>query len=374
MDWYEAYADLAGERTKLQVFSMRSMASGAAFHSAYTNATQQAFLEAHELAFAWFGGVFQRLRYDNLASAVKKILRGIRREETAQFIAFRSHGRFTAEFCTPGEGHEKGGIESEAGCYRRNHWVPVPQAADLAELNVQLAAACREDEQRTINGRSQSVGAAQWIERGQLLPLAREGMDLAQTSFPTVNGLGCVKVRTNAYSAPLAAGTQVHAKVYARRVELWHEGNCVARHARCYGRQQQVLELEHYLDVLERKPGALAGSTALDQQRQAGLWPASFDRIWEALRARQGKQNGTRQMVGLLKLGQQYGRGKLREAVEAALEAGCTDAAAVEHLLRQDELRRCGCEAIDVGGLERYTRPLPVMTEYDQLLTWGGAR
>ncbi len=72
IDWYEAYADLAGERVKLQVFAMRSMASGAAFHCAYLHATQQAFLEAHELAFAYFGGVFRKLRYDNLTSAVKR--------------------------------------------------------------------------------------------------------------------------------------------------------------------------------------------------------------------------------------------------------------------------------------------------------------
>ena len=58
VDWYEAYADLSGERTKLQVFSMRSMASGAAFHCAFLHATQQAFLEAHELAFAYYSGVF----------------------------------------------------------------------------------------------------------------------------------------------------------------------------------------------------------------------------------------------------------------------------------------------------------------------------
>ena len=83
VDWYEAYADLSSERTKLQVFSMRSMASGAAFHCAFLHATQQAFLEAHELAFAFFCGVFHKLRYDNLTSAVKKILRGYRREETA---------------------------------------------------------------------------------------------------------------------------------------------------------------------------------------------------------------------------------------------------------------------------------------------------
>src|SRR5579872_7181254 len=108
VDWYEAYADLGGERVKLQVFSLRSMASGAAFHCAYLRATQQAFLEAHELAFHYFGGVFRRLRYDNLSSAVKKILRGYERELTARFIAFRSHWQYQADFCTPGEGHEKG--------------------------------------------------------------------------------------------------------------------------------------------------------------------------------------------------------------------------------------------------------------------------
>ena len=104
VDWYEAWVEFDGERSKVQVFAMRSMASGAAFHRAYQHATQQAFLEAHELAFDYFGGVFRLLRYDNLTSAVRKILRGHRREETVRFLAFRSHWRFTAEFCTPAEG------------------------------------------------------------------------------------------------------------------------------------------------------------------------------------------------------------------------------------------------------------------------------
>jgi transposase len=374
IDWYEAYADLAGERVKLQVFAMRSMASGAAFHCAYLHATQQAFLEAHELAFAYFGGVFRKLRYDNLTSAVKKILRGYRREETARFVAFRSHWRFEAEFCTPAEPHEKGGIEGEAGYFRRNHWVPVPEAEDLADLNRQLSLAHQYDERRVIAGRQQTVGSGTVIEREHLLPLATEGADLAQTSFPTVNGLGCVKVLTNTYSAPLTAGAQVQAKAYASRIELWHAGRCVARHERCYRRQQQVLDLEHYLDILYRKPGALAGSKPLEQKRQAGLWPPSFDRIWEALIDRHGKQSGTRQMIDLLKLSRKHGQQKLQEAVEKALSSGCYDAAAVQHLLNADDLRRSECEAIDVGALERYARPLPVMLEYDQLLTTAGAR
>jgi transposase len=374
VDWYEAYADLAGERVKLQVFAMRSMASGAAFHCAYLHATQQAFLEGHELAFAYFGGVFRKLRYDNLGSAVTKILRGHRREETSRFVAFRSHWRFEAEFCTPAEPHEKGGIEGEAGYFRRNHWVPVPEAADVAERNRQLLMACQQDEHRLIAGRPQTVGAGLVIEREQLSPLAQQGFDLAQTSFPTVNGLGCAKVLTNTYSVPLPAGAQVQAKVYASVVELWHDGRRVARHERCYRRQQQILDLEHYLDVLYRKPGALAGSKPLEQRRQAGLWPASFDRIWQALIERHGKQSGTRQMIDLLKLAPKHGHLQLQEAVESAVAGSCFDVAAVQHLLNAEELRHRACEAIDVGALERYARPLPVMQEYDQLLTTGGAR
>jgi len=131
VDWYEAWAELNGARVPLQVFAMRSMVSGAAFHRAYQRATQQAFLEAHEHAFQYFQGVFRVLRYDNLKAAVKKILRGFRREETARFIAFRSHWRFESEFCTPYEAHEKGGIEGEAGYFRRKPLGAVAAGAEF---------------------------------------------------------------------------------------------------------------------------------------------------------------------------------------------------------------------------------------------------
>jgi transposase len=369
VDWYEAEADLGGERQKLQVFSLRGMASGGAFHCAYLRATQQAFLEAQELAFRYFGGVFRRLRYDNLKAAVKKILRGYQREETARFIAFRSHWGFAAEFCTPAEAHEKGGIEGEAGYFRRNHWVPVPQARNLEDLNRQLRAACAQDQERTIAGREQTIGVAMRAEQAHLLPLAQEGFDLAEVSFPKVDGSGCVRVRTNFYSAPLPADTRVQAKVYADRVEVWHEGAEVARHERSYGRFQQVLELEHYLEVLERKPGALAGSTALKQWRERGRWPADYDRYWEVLIHRHGKQPGTRQMIELLGLGKKHGYGRLREAVRTAMATGCGDVAAVRYLLTAGSGVPPPLESGDLGGLARYERPLSGVQNYDQLLS-----
>lgn len=374
VDWYEGWVDLEDERRKVYVFCMRSMASGAAFHRAYPHATQQAFLEAHELAFAWFGGVFRTLRYDNLTSAVKKILRGYRREETTRFIAFRSHWGFQSEFCTPGEGHEKGGVEGEAGQFRRNYLVPVPQVRDLEELNRFIASGCGTEQKRTISGRSQTIGAAMAEERGHLLPLAEEGFDLASLHFPRVNAMGCVKVLTNFYSTPLAVGTAVEVKVYAACVEIWHEGRCLARHERCCERHQKVLELEHYLDVLVRKPGALAGSTALEQCRAQGRWPASYDRFWRVIEEREGRQAGTRAMVEVLLLAREHGATQVREAVEEALEMGCANLSAVRYLLRVD--RQDATPALDppdIGVLRRYDRPRPSLDVYEQLRPgWAG--
>src|SRR5437879_9523504 len=164
VDWYEAFAEVMGELGNVYCCAMRSVAGGGAFHRAYYHASQQAFLEAHEFAFQFFGGVFRRLRYDNLKSAVKKILRGYQREETERLIAFRSHWGFQTEFCNPARGNEKGGVEGEVGYFRRNHLVPVPRVESLEELNKLLLAGCRADEQRRIAGKPHTVGEAMGIE------------------------------------------------------------------------------------------------------------------------------------------------------------------------------------------------------------------
>ncbi len=368
VDWYEATVEFEEGRQTAQFFTMRSMAGGGAFHTAYFHATQQAFLEAHERAFQYFGGVFRQLRYDNLKSAVKKILRGYQREEADRLIAFRSHWGFETQFCNPARGNEKGGVEGEVGYFRRNHLVPVPKVKDLGELNEYLRACCQQDEQRRIHGKPHAVGEAMRIEREHLLPLASEGFELAETSFPMVDGQGCVKVRTNRYSVPLRAGSKTQVRLLPAYVEVWHEQSCVARHERSFARHQAVLDLEHYLEVLERKPGALAGSTPLQQWRERGRWPESFDRLWQSLRERHGKQAGTREMIELLRLGPQHGWDVLKKAIEQARTLGCTDAAAVRHLVVAGELAHREKPMQEIGSLERYERPLPVLSDYDALL------
>ena len=211
------------------------------------------------------------------------------------------------------------------------------------------------------------------VERDHLLPFAAEGFDLAEVVFPLVDKRGCVAVKTNLYSVPLDAGTRVQARVHPSHVEVWHDGGRVARHERCHGRRQQVLDLEHHLDVLGRKPGALSGSRPLQQWRESGRWPACHDALWDRLRARHGRQDGTRAMVGVVALGREFGHDRLRAAVAQAVALGACDAAAVRYLLTEAALRKARPEPVDVGELARYDRPMPTVADYDALLCAGAA-
>ena len=188
-----------------------------------------------------------------------------------------------------------------------------------------------------------------------------------------VNSSGTVNVLTNFYSVPLPVRTRVEAKAYAAYVEIWYEGQCVGRHERCFSRQQKVLNLEHYLDALASKPGALAGSMPLEQWRAQGRWPDSFDRFWENLQQRRDRQGGTRAMIEVLLLGRQHGYEPLRQAMEQALALGASDVAVIRYLLELERTEtRAPAVALEIGWLEQYERPLPSLQHYDALLTVSG--
>jgi len=370
VDWYEAYVVLGGEHVKVQIFNMRSMKSGGAYHRAYLHATQQAFFEAHEHAFTYFGGVFHLLRYDNLASAVTKVFRGHTRDEHTRFIAFRSHWQFRAEFCGPAQPQEKGGVEGEVGAFRRNHLVPVPEVENLEAFNRKLLADCIADQTRQIGDRTDPVGTLLIQERASLLALPREGFDLAQTHAGLVDAKGCVKTNLAWYSTPLRVGTKAQVRALPSEVEVWYGGIRVAVHERTYTRGAEVFNLEHYLDVLDRKPGALPGARPLTQWRAHGLWPESFDRLWAIWQERLGKHAATRAMVDLLLLAPVHGWPALKSAADKALTLGCTDQSAVACLLvaAKSATTPEKLSPQELGSLSRYDRPLPQMSGYDQLL------
>jgi hypothetical protein len=201
--------------------------------------------------------------------------------------------------------------------------------------------------------------------------LAASGFPIHELLYPLiVDGKGRVKVKTNWYSTSLWPGLRAMASVGPLTVKIMHDNKVAAQHPRCYGRGHEIPDLKHYLDVLERKPGAMKGSTPLQQWRQAGRWPACMDAMWRELEQRHGKSKGTREMIALVRAGSSDGWDKLIAAVNDALRLGISDAAAGMHLLRMpDPEQRRQCAVALAEELQQYERPMPVMDNYDLLLT-----
>ena len=374
VDWGQAIVELAGVPTTVHLFVMRASFSGAAFCQASLVETQLAFLELHAQAFGWFGGVFANVRFDNLKSAVKKVLKGRRRVESDRFVAMRSHYLFASGFTTPGiEGaHEKGGVEGEVGRFRRNHLVPVPSFADLAALNMWLLSCCEQDLGRRIVGRRVTVGEAWAQERPLLQGLPAERFDATEIATPRVDTKSLVTVRQNRYSVPVAlAGLKVHARIGAREITLSHAGKVVAVHERLHGKFGTSAKLDHYLELLERKPGGLEHSLALSQLREGGDWPAVLDEFWAALTGRYGRSEAARQMVDVLMLCREDGAEPIALAVAGALAAGAIDGRAVALLARRAQAPNATSPR-PLTGLEprlaKHERPAPDLSDYDQLL------
>lgn len=375
VDWGEAKVLIAGELLTVHLLVVRLSHCGAAWVEAFERETQQAFLEGHRNAFEFFGGVPGLIRYDNLKAAVTKILRGRRRVESDRFVALRSHYLYESFFCKPGidGAHEKGGVEGEVGRFRRNHLVPVPEVTDLGELNAMIAAACEADLGRRITGREQTIGEMLAAERRALGALPAEPHDCRERSSVRVDSKSLVTVRQNRYSVPVAwIGRRACAIVGAREIEIAAGGETIAAHPRSQGRFGVFASLGHYAPLLQRKPGALAGSVALAQGRESGSWPRCFDQLWEKIAERTTPTEAARQMVDVLMLCGELGAEQVEPAVAGALAAGAHDGRAVA-LLARKATRRAPSEIGGLApGLIRSSAPEPGLAEYDQLLGVAG--
>jgi len=272
VDWGEAVADIAGKRVTVQVFVMRLNYSRRVFVMAFPAQRQEAFFEGHVRAFRHFGGVPHRLTYDNLKAAVQQVLEGHTRLEQQNFVVFRSHYLFDSHFCTPGQGPEKGGVESEIGFARRNFMVPIPSVASFDELNAQLLAACLADDWRRVDGQAVTIGQAWEVERGHLLPLPVRDFDCCLTKPVSLTPYSQVEFETNRYSVPADHVYQkLVIKAYPFRVKILHGNDVIAEHPRCYGHHQDVFDPLHYLPLLEQRPGAFEYAKPIRRWRQQ--WP-----------------------------------------------------------------------------------------------------
>ena len=380
VDFGEFDTTIAGVTVRVWMFVMRLSHSGRAFHVAYGTQAQEAFLQGHVEAFAHFGGVPGRVRYDNLKPAVTRVLRGRNRDESNRFTALRSHYGFDAFFCIPGKegAHEKGGVEGEIGRFRRRHLVPVPTVSTMAGLNDIIRAGDATDDDRVITGHRATVGAEFAGEAPLLQPLPVEVFDTAVVEDRRVDHRSRVSVRQNHYSVPARyVGRRLSIRLTATTVTLLDGGTVVGRHDRLFGRYLEALSLDHYLEVLVRKPGALPGATALAQAKACGAFTPTHQRYWDASRRVMGDARGTRALVEILLAHRTLPSADLAAAMDTAVTTGIVN----PEVVIIDARRRAtptpstawaaatDAQVANGHDLSRYDRPAPSLTGYDDLLT-----
>jgi transposase len=388
VDFGEFIAIVGGVRMKLNMFCMRLSASSRGFHVAFAHQAQEAFLEGHRLGFEDFGGVPRRIRYDNLKAAVIKVLAGRDRVENDRFIALRSHYGFESFFCMPGidGAHEKGGVEGEVGRFRRRHLVPVPRVESLVELNALFAAADRLDDSRRVGRRAMSIGEAFTVEADHLRALPVEEFGCFTELTAKVDTKARICVRQSWYSVPARfAGRRVVVRLHADRLEVLDGGTVIAAHPRSLHKGSEDLVLDHYLEVLVRKPGALAGSIVLAQARTAGAFTVTHQQFWDTARRAHGDGPGTAALCKVLLLHRTMSGDLVRAGISGALAVGSTDpeVVAVEARAARDLLDARGNHALVIAIRAARTaaplspagqRPPPSLGGYDDLLAAGATR
>lgn len=380
VDWGVAWVDLAGQRQKVQLFLMRLCYSRRTFAMTFPTQKQESFLFGHVQAFQHFGGVPHRISYDNLGTAVKLTFEktgkaGRPRREVQAFVAFRSHYLFSSHFCTVGEGHEKGQVESSVGYTRRNAMVPLPQARDYADLNRQLLERCFQEDHRRVSREVVTIGEAWEQERHYLLPLPPSDYECCDLKIAHLTPYSQATYETNRYSVPvLRARREVTLKAYPFTVEIWDGMQLLARHPRCYEREQDIFDPLHYLPLLEQRPGAFDYAKPLKHWRKG--WSASYHQMLQHLRQTWPEGRGVQEFVRILMLHQTYTKEEMQQAIETALRLGCAHLDGVRYCLSQISGAPLRETANDPKNLDLSHRPdldaignQPIdLSRYEQLL------
>lgn len=403
VDFGEVWVVLAGVKTKCHLFAFRLCFSGRAVHRIYPTQAQEAFLEGHIAAFHTIGGIpTGQIKYDNLTAAVQSVLygQGRARVENDRWVLFRSHYGFDSFYCQPGikGAHEKGGIEGDVGRFRRTWLSPMPVVDSLAELNEKVIGWDQVDEDRRIGSRIRSVAADYALERDALSALPVDDFDPGLQLTPRVDRSSLITVRMAKYSVPSRLiGRQVRVSLRASELVVFDGRTVIARHPRVVARGADSIDLDHYLEVLQIKPGALPGSTALARARTAGVFTSAHEAFWAASRRVNGDAAGTRQLIDVLLLHRSMPAADVIAGLTSAVSIGAVtaDVVAVEarrhhapgtagaesdrHLPEQTPIiehrvvsltqRRLMDPAAVIAGLPADTRPAPSVAGYDELLT-----
>jgi len=324
-DWSCEYAVIGGVRKRLEVAHVKLAHSRVFWLVAYPMQSHEMLFDAHAKAFAAFGGVPRRGIYDNMKTAVDKVGKGKVRTVNARFQAMCSHYLFEPDFCNRAAGWEKGIVEKNVQDRRRQIWHAVLQRhwASLSDLNVWLAQECRaaQLDMRHPEWPAMTLADVLEHEQPQLMPNPKP-FDGYVEHPARVSGTALIHVQRNRYSVPVEyAHKVVSVRVYPEELVVVHDDRIAVRHPRCFDREQVFYDWQHYIPLIQRKPGALRNGAPFNDM------PQPLIQLQKQLLKHSG---GDRVMAQVLAAVPEHGLDAVQVAVELALESGRPSA---EHVL-----------------------------------------
>jgi transposase len=373
VDFGYVLAKVSGVLRKVGFFVMVLPYSDAFFVMAFERECTESYGEGHLRAFEFFGGVPNRISYDNSKVLVSKIIGPHERKLTDGFLKLQSHYLFREHFCRVRRANEKGVVEGVVKFARLNFFVPVPQVRDLDELNSRLAELCREDMKRRLRGKTGTKAEMLKEDQAAFLPLPAGAFDACRTQPTRANSLSLVRFDDNDYSVPVAyAHHEILVKGYVDRVVLYHKEKVVAEHRRSWGKEGVFFDYLHYLPLVERKPGSLDHARPLVDLNL----PECFDTLRRRLQAEEENEGeGLREFIRVVRLLEDYPMAKLREAVEKALLIHAHSRDALLQFLVPRFSWRTTTFLLDGRKQLRLVKVgKPDISVYRNLLSTGGAR
>ena len=324
-DWSEEGMVVGGIYHRCQVSHMKLCASRAFWLVAYPSQGHEMLFDAHTRSFAALGGVARRGIYDNMKTAVDKVKKGKGRTVNARFAVMCAHYLFDADFCNVASGWEKGVVEKNVQDSRRRIWIEAQtrQWHSFEELNAWLGQRCRTlwSEIRHPEHKQFSVMEMLEQERSELMPMPTVFDGYVERSAK-VSSTCLVAVQRNRYSVPCElAGQQVSTRLYPNRVEIASDDTIVASHTRLANRGHICYDWQHYIALLQRKPGALRNGAPFADM------PAPLLRLRQGLMRHEG---GDKTMAQVLSCVASHGLEAVLVAVELVIESGVLS---TEHVL-----------------------------------------
>ena len=324
-DWSEEGLVVGGIYYKMQVSHMKLCASRAFWLVAYPSQGHEMLFDAHTRSFAALGGVPRRGIYDNMKTAVDKVKKGKGRVVNARFAVMCAHYLFDPDFCNVASGWEKGVVEKNVQDSRRRIWLDAQkrQFGSFTELNAWLGERCRAlwGELRHPEYKEFAVAEMLEQERAEMMPMPTV-FDGYVEKPARVSGTCLVTVARNRYSVPCElAGQKVGTRLYPDRVSIVAGDVIVASHERLPARGNIRYDWQHYIALVQRKPGALRNGAPFADM------PAPLQRLRHGLMRRVG---GDRIMAQVLATVPTAGLEAVLVAVELVVESGALSA---EHVL-----------------------------------------